>query len=199
MAHQDTQQNVQEDHPDDNRAPANACDQCCRRKTGCSKEHPKCQRCEEDGRMCTYSIRRGAGRPRKMSKHNIDQFASPKRDLTSQFPSSCATQTATPHSEPSLSTPTPFSQSGEKLYFDLNYAANQSIALNSYSQAPHYWNEDPPLVPQQPDWISPSALERVQERTPSGNCSCVVSLLESLRSMTPIEYFNDATKTVSPE
>ena len=34
--------------------------------------------------MCTYSIRRGAGRPRKMSKHNIDQFASPKRDLTSR-------------------------------------------------------------------------------------------------------------------
>ncbi|KAH3907874.1 hypothetical protein HBH56_182150 [Parastagonospora nodorum] len=110
MAHENTQQSVQEDHPDDNLAPANACDQCCRRKTGCSKEHPKCQRCKEDGRMCTYSIRRGAGRPRKMSKHNIDQFASSKRDLTSP---------------------------------------NQNIALNSYSQAPQYWNEDPPLVSQQ--------------------------------------------------
>ncbi|KAH4153501.1 hypothetical protein HBH44_152870 [Parastagonospora nodorum] len=49
MAHENTQQSVQEDHPDDNLAPANACDQCCRRKTGCSKEHPKCQRCKEDG------------------------------------------------------------------------------------------------------------------------------------------------------
>ncbi|KAF2216463.1 hypothetical protein CERZMDRAFT_81563 [Cercospora zeae-maydis SCOH1-5] len=45
----------------------NACDQCYRRKQACSKEQPSCGRCRLDGRQCTYSESRGAGRPRKVT------------------------------------------------------------------------------------------------------------------------------------
>ena len=31
--------------------------------------------------MCTYSIRKGAGQLRKISKYNINPFASSKRDI----------------------------------------------------------------------------------------------------------------------
>ncbi|KXT16131.1 hypothetical protein AC579_5076 [Pseudocercospora musae] len=44
----------------------NACDQCYRRKQACTKELPSCGRCQIDGRNCTYSEARTAGRPRKI-------------------------------------------------------------------------------------------------------------------------------------
>ncbi|KXS99365.1 hypothetical protein AC578_8978 [Pseudocercospora eumusae] len=44
----------------------NACDQCYRRKQACTKELPTCGRCQIDGRKCTYSEARTAGRPRKI-------------------------------------------------------------------------------------------------------------------------------------
>ncbi|KAK8122638.1 hypothetical protein PG984_011308 [Apiospora sp. TS-2023a] len=43
----------------------NVCDQCYRRKLGCSRAKPACDRCHQAGRQCTYSLNRPAGRPRR--------------------------------------------------------------------------------------------------------------------------------------
>ncbi|KAF2768440.1 hypothetical protein EJ03DRAFT_336924 [Teratosphaeria nubilosa] len=40
-----------------------ACDQCSATKTKCSGEHPKCARCQANGRDCHYSKSMRAGRP----------------------------------------------------------------------------------------------------------------------------------------
>jgi hypothetical protein len=45
----------------------NVCDQCYRRKLGCSRAKPSCDRCQRSGRQCTYSLPRPAGRPRRSS------------------------------------------------------------------------------------------------------------------------------------
>ncbi|KAK6849301.1 hypothetical protein PG995_013134 [Apiospora arundinis] len=61
----------------------NVCDQCYRRKLGCSRAKPTCDRCQHAGRQCTYSLNRPAGRPRRAnSDRNRDgtAFSIPNRE-----------------------------------------------------------------------------------------------------------------------
>lgn len=43
----------------------NACDQCHRRKLRCSRHEPTCERCQKQQHVCTYSLSRPVGRPRR--------------------------------------------------------------------------------------------------------------------------------------
>ncbi|KAI1868695.1 uncharacterized protein JN550_006270 [Neoarthrinium moseri] len=52
----------------------NACDQCHRRKLGCSRGKPSCERCRQSGRQCTYSLIRPAGRPRRSGSDGRRDF-----------------------------------------------------------------------------------------------------------------------------
>lgn len=44
----------------------NVCDQCYRRKLSCSRGIPLCERCQQSGQQCTYSVIRPVGRPKRL-------------------------------------------------------------------------------------------------------------------------------------
>jgi len=197
------EQNVQQDFAKcmHSRASTNACDQCSRRKIACSKEVPRCQRCADDGRMCTYSVHRSVGRPRKASKHNIHHFKSPETDFGLVLPNSdSATQATTPRSK-NLSCSTPlFSELSDSQFFDLDYRADQDGVANDYPQSPRHGNEESNHTASQSlDWMCTSPTRFSDNRNPPIGCNCVKSLLQSLQTMTPSTHFNDATKIVSYE
>ncbi|KAH9827359.1 Aflatoxin biosynthesis regulatory protein [Teratosphaeria destructans] len=94
-----------------------ACDQCSATKTKCSGDHPKCTRCQANGRDCHYSKSMRAGKPPR-SRQLLNRRASSLQNVLQQHPSrslhSPATTTANTPILPNPSPPTPSRQTSRR-------------------------------------------------------------------------------------